>query len=289
MRGQMIAASCATVTDGMNKEDRFAFGKNWASFLATVDEDRIDLAVHSLKTMLGVDSLDGKRFLDLGCGSGLFSLAAHRLGAEVDSIDFDLDSVACTEQLRQRFAGDAANWSVQQGSVLDESLMRSLQAADVAYSWGVLHHTGDMDRALILAAETTKPGGSFFVSIYNDQGGASRRWHAIKKTYHRLPGILRSLWVVAVAGVYEVRFALARLASFKNPLPFADWRAKKKDRGMSAWHDWVDWIGGLPFEVATPERIILPLRRRGFVLENLKTVGNGWGCNEYVFSRMEDR
>jgi len=271
----------------MSEENRFAFGKNWQAFLAALSEDRIDQAVKSLRLMLGMESLEGRRFLDLGCGSGLFSLAAHRLGAEVVSIDFDVDSVACTEQLRQRFGNPSRSWVVMQGSVLDDSLMQSLGQADVVYSWGVLHHTGDMDRAIRLSAERAKAGGLFFIAIYNDQGGASRRWLAIKKTYNRLPSLLRPLWVVLVAGCYEIKFALARLAKLQNPLPFRDWRAKKKDRGMSAWHDWVDWIGGLPFEVASPEQIIVPLRQQGFVLENLKTVGNGWGCNEYVFSKAD--
>jgi 2-polyprenyl-6-hydroxyphenyl methylase/3-demethylubiquinone-9 3-methyltransferase len=269
----------------MSEENRFAFGKNWQAFLAALSEDQVDQAVKSLRLMLGKESLEGYRFLDLGCGSGLFSLAAHRLGAAVVSIDFDVDSVACTEQLRQRFVNPSHSWDVMQGSVLDDSLMQSLGQADVVYSWGVLHHTGDMDRAIRLSAERTKPGGLFYIAIYNDQGGASRRWLAIKKTYNRLPSLLRPLWIVLVAGCYEIKFALARLAKLQNPLPFRDWRAKKKDRGMSAWHDWVDWIGGLPFEVASPERIIVPLRQQGFVLENLKTVGNGWGCNEYVFSK----
>jgi 2-polyprenyl-6-hydroxyphenyl methylase/3-demethylubiquinone-9 3-methyltransferase len=205
----------------------------------------------------------------------------------VVSIDYDLDCVGCTEELRSRFANNPENWQVQQGSVLDASLMESLGEADVVYSWGVLHHTGSMEEAIVNASERTKAGGLFFIAIYNDQGGASRRWLAIKKTYNRLPVWLRPVWVVMVAGVYECKFALARLVRLKNPLPFADWRAKKDDRGMSAWHDWVDWIGGLPFEVATPEQIIMPLRKRGFVLENLKTVGSGWGCNEFVFSRAK--
>jgi 2-polyprenyl-6-hydroxyphenyl methylase/3-demethylubiquinone-9 3-methyltransferase len=269
----------------MSEEDRFAFGKNWKAFLAALGEDRIDQAAASLQTMLGVETLEGKRFFDLGCGSGLFSLAAHRLGAEVVSIDFDNDSVACTESLKQRFAAESARWTIRQGSILDESLMRSLGAADVVYSWGVLHHTGAMDRAIEMAAERTKLKGLFFIAIYNDQGGASRRWLAIKRVYHRLPRILRPLWVALIAGMYETKFAIARLVRLQNPLPLADWRAKKKDRGMSVWYDWVDWVGGLPFEVATPERVIVPLRKQGLVLENLKTVGSGWGCNEYVFSR----
>lgn len=273
----------------MSEQDRFAFGKNWQAFLSGLDQERIDQAVDSLRSMLGVDTLSGRRFLDLGCGSGLFSLAAHRLQAQVVSVDFDADCVACTETLRDRYGSDSPAWEIIQGSILDQAFIHSLDRADIVYSWGVLHHTGDMDRAIEWAGERTKPGGLFMIAIYNDQGGASRRWLVIKKIYHRLPRLLRPLWVVTIAGVYECKFALARLLRLENPLPFRDWRAKKLDRGMSAWHDWVDWIGGLPFEVATPERITNALRDQGFVLERLTTVGNGWGCNQYVFSKPEVR
>ena len=233
--------------------------------------------------MLGTDSLAGRRFLDIGCGSGLFSLAAHRLGARVLSIDFDHDSVACTQAIRNQYASDGA-WEVRQGSVLDESFMASLGSADVVYCWGVVHHTGEMYRAIEIVSNLVGARGRLFLSVYNDQGGASRRWLAMKRTYNRLPRFLRPPWVLLIAGFYETKFALARLASGKNPLPFSDWRRKKEDRGMSAWHDWVDWVGGLPFEVASPEEIIVPLRKRGFILDNLKTVRGGWGCNEYVFT-----
>ena len=269
----------------MSENDRFAFGENWQAFLANVDEQRIASAIVSLQTMLARQSLSGDLFLDIGSGSGLFSLAAHRLGAKVVSIDFDPASVACTQQLRERFARDPSDWTVSEGSVLDEELMRGLGEFGVVYSWGVLHHTGNLDRALELAAERTCPGGQLFIAIYNDQGRASRRWLAIKKTYHRLPGWLRPVWVTLIAAVYESKFALSRLLRGKNPLPFEDWRAKRADRGMSAWHDWVDWVGGLPFEVATPEKIAGRLETLGFELEKLERVGKGWGCNEYVFRR----
>ncbi len=269
----------------MSEQNRFAFGKNWQAFLSGVDEERISRAVVSLCEMLSVEDLGGKRFLDLGSGSGLFSLAAHRLGAEVVSVDYDQQCVACTSQLRERFADSSAVWKVQQGSVLDEPFMKSLGEFDVVYSWGVLHHTGNMNKAMELASDATGPGGRMFIAIYNDQGGASRRWLKIKQTYHKLPRAIRPVWVTAVAAWYETKFAMARAVRLNNPLPFADWRAKKKDRGMSAWYDWVDWVGGLPFEVAKPEEIIVPLRQKGFTIDNLKTVGSGWGCNEYVFRR----
>ncbi|MCA9135267.1 MAG: class I SAM-dependent methyltransferase [Planctomycetales bacterium] len=271
-------------------DTRFEFGENWKSFLANLDEERIQQACRSLSELLALEPsaakpLEGKTFLDVGSGSGLFSLAAFRLGARVVSIDFDGQCVACTEQLRSRESADESDWQVRQGSVLDEPMMNALGEFDVVYSWGVLHHTGQMDRAIQIAADRVGADGTFAIAIYNDQGGASRRWLAIKKAYHRLPKMVRPLWVIAVAAWYEFKFGLARLAHGKNPLPFADWKRKKLDRGMSAWHDWVDWIGGLPFEVAKPEDIIVPLTNRGLWLTNLRTVGSGWGCNEYVFRK----
>ena len=268
-------------------ENRFAFGKNWRAFAVAIDPARIDQAVESLKSMLQLDSLAGKQFLDLGCGSGLFSLAAHRLGAEVVSVDSDPDSVACTESVRDQFTAGKASWRVLQGSVLDETFMSSVGVSDIVYCWGVVHHTGDMKGAVRLVSNSVADGGRLFLAVYNDQGGASRRWLAIKRVYHQLPPWLRPMWVILIAGFHEIKFAIVRLLQGKNPLPLADWRQKKKDRGMSVWHDWVDWIGGLPFEVATPEQIIEPLRERGFVLDRLKTVAGGWGCNEYVFSRHD--
>lgn len=264
-------------------EDRFAFGENWLRFLETIDETRLDAATDGLRQMLGVDRLDGKTFLDVGCGSGLSSLAAVRLGASVLSFDYDPSSVACSRELKRRFAADDARWTIEQGSALDAAYMASLGKFDIAYSWGVLHHTGDQWAALKLVVDRVAPHGLLFIALYHDQGSASRRWKWIKRIYQSLHRSLKPLWVLLIAGWYEGKFALARLARGKNPLPFADWQSKKRDRGMSVWHDWVDWIGGWPFEVASPDQVINPLASRGFCLQRIKTVGNGWGCNEYVF------
>src|SRR5439155_18132467 len=166
---------------------RFEFGKNWSRFLACLDEQRIAAAEASLREMLEVNDLVGERFLDIGCGSGLFSLAARRLGAVVHSFDYDPHSVACTQELKRRYFADDAFWTIEEGSVLDAGYLAALGQFDVVYSWGVLHHTGQMWQALDLVAPLVADEGKLFIAIYNDQGGVSRRWRAIKRVYNRSP------------------------------------------------------------------------------------------------------
>ncbi len=175
--------------------ERFEFGKNWAWFLQTLNDEKIDEAVASLQKMLETQSLAGRTFLDIGSGSGLFSLAARRMGARVHSFDYDPQSVECTAELKRLYFPADRSWTVEPGSALDVDYLKSLGQFDIVYSWGVLHHTGDMWKALDNAASLVAPGGKLFISIYNDQGTASRRWTKVKKLYNQLPRGLRFLVV----------------------------------------------------------------------------------------------
>jgi len=265
---------------------RFEFGRNWSRFLVLLDEERIRTAEDSLREMLRVEDLVGRSFLDIGSGSGLFSLAARRLGARVRSFDFDTHSVECTEELKRRYFAQDTSWTVEAGSVLDESYMARLGSFDVVYSWGVLHHTGRMWKALENAAIPVAPSGQLFISIYNDQGLRSRLWRGVKRAYASGPAG-RAVATVAGGGVIALGALKADLARRRNPLSrYVDYRQR---RGMSAWHDLVDWLGGYPFEVATPEEIFEFYYGRGFQLTRLTTDGGGSGTNQFVFSRSAER
>jgi len=273
-------------TKEVNQGSRFEFGKNWQLFLKRLDENKIARAEKSLKRMLEVEKLAGKRFLDIGSGSGLFSLAAMRLGAKkVYSFDYDPQSVECTREIKQRYLPGAANWDIEQGSILDTDYLKKLGQFDIVYSWGVLHHTDNMWKALENAQLPVAPGGILYIAIYNDQGGASRRWTALKRLYNRSPKFQKLLLVLGIGILWEIRSAMIRLIRFQNPFPFKDWADLRESRGMSIWHNLIDWIGGYPFEVAKPEKIFVFYRDRGFELVNLTTCGGGHGNNQFVFKR----
>ncbi len=274
----VVSNSSSVAEQEIRQGRRYSFGRNWKSFLETLDESRIAIAEESLRQLLQVERLEGKSFLDVGSGSGLFSLAARRLGAKVHSFDFDPNSVECARFLRDRFFPGDPQWVIEQGSALDKDYLRSLGPFDVVYSWGVLHHTGDMWRALDDVAGCVSSDGRLAIAIYNDQGWRSRVWHAVKRCY--CSGTVGRYAVCAVfIPWFFFRTIGKSLLTGRNE--FSEYR---RHRGMSITHDWHDWLGGLPFEVASVERIVEFHAARGFTLARLKRTRR-LGCNEFLFVR----
>jgi SAM-dependent methyltransferase len=218
----------------MAVQPRFAFGKNWTGFLSRLDESKVNEAERSLKEMLGVDPLNGGSFLDIGSGSGLFSLAAMRLGAKrVYSFDYDPNSVHCTRELKGRYYPTAEYWDIQPGDVLNPKYLRSLGKFEIVYSWGVLHHTGNMRQALENVLIPLADNGKLYISIYNDQGWPSRAWTWVKRAYNQLPPPFRFLilWP-AFLRLWGPRLILDTLKG--NPLK--TWRGCLP--GMMRWIGW---------------------------------------------------
>lgn len=260
---------------------RFAFGRNWQNYAARLPASAIEQAERSLIVMLGKDAVAGKSFLDIGSGSGIHSLAAYRLGAgRIHSFDYDGDSVACTRAMKRQFAPEAANWTIGSGDVLDGSYLATLGEWDVVYSWGVLHHTGAMWDALANAARRVAPGGALYIALYNDQGALSRWWRAVKRFYVGAPRLVQEILNGAFFAVFAGVLFLADIVRLRNPLKRHD---GTELRGMTLYTDVVDWIGGYPFEVATPAAVVAFLEERGFEANQLVSVGFRQGCNEFVF------
>lgn len=265
--------------------NQFPFGKNWQSFLNVLTDDHIHEAKKALIEFLGTSDLTNKRFLDIGSGSGIHSLAAREMGAQVYSFDIDLQSVECTEELKRRYFFNDPQWSIERGSILDRDYVENLGKYDISYSWGVLHHTNTLWQALYNAQIPLDTGGLLFIAIYNDQGLISSLWTIVKHTY--CSGWLgRSLITGLFYPIFLISGLFLDLVHLRNPLE--RYRNHKKYRGMSLFHDWRDWLGGYPFEPAKPERIIRFYQNLGYELIQYKPTDHGFGNNQFLFRKTNN-
>jgi 2-polyprenyl-3-methyl-5-hydroxy-6-metoxy-1,4-benzoquinol methylase len=259
--------------------ETFAFGENWQRFLSHLTPERIANARQSLSEFTSVPNFRRKSFLDVGCGSGLFSLAAHELGAEkVVSFDRDALSVKCCEFLHEK-AGSPSNWEIKSGSILDEAFLSSLGRFDVVYAWGVLHHTGHMYRAIENSAHLVGPGGLFYLALYNRVAGplGSQFWLKVKQAYNRAPRTGK----LTIEALYLAGIMTAMTVRSGNPVRGVE---KTSSRGMFWRTDATDWLGGYPYEFASPSEIKSFFDNRLQTFELVKLMPTrGLGNNSFLF------
>lgn len=259
----------------------FSFGKNWQEFLRHVDNSRIKEAERSLIEFLGgQEAITGKTFVDVGCGSGLFSLAAVRLGAKrVVSIDVDDFSLACAKHLSETI-GQPQNWEIRKGSALDSALSKELGTFDIVYSWGVLHHSGDMYQAFRNIIPLIGSSGRLYIAIYNENSrlleGTSSFWVSFKRWYNQQPSLVKRV----ADALYTTYYIVGLAFNWVNPITYIS--RYRSLRGMSFITDIRDWLGGHPYEYATVSQIQEYFEMKGFRLMKVNPA-RSIGCNEFLF------
>jgi len=261
-------------------ESHFAFGQNWASYAALIDEDRLVEAERGLVRLLDSDGLKGRTFLDVGCGSGLHAAAAARLGASrIVALDIDPVSVATTRAVLRRFASGAVS-EARELSVFDLDPATN-GTFDIVYSWGVLHHTGAMREAVRKASEMVAPGGTFAFALYR-RTRMCGFWAVEKKWYS-------SAWPSAQNVARAIYINLMHAALRRHFKPYV--ANYKSGRGMDFYHDVHDWMGGYPYESIGAPEVETLMRDLGF--EHVRSFTRplslglfGSGCDEYVYRRL---
>ena len=260
---------------------RFGFGKNWEDYIKKhFSEERVEISRKHMLSFLKLDSLKGKSFLDIGCGSGLHSLAALRSDAErIYSFDYDKDSVATTQKLKE-FAGNPAHWEARQGSILDKEFLRTIEPADIVYSWGVLHHTGSMWEAMDNTAELGKKGSLYYIALYDydiQVNPTPEFWLDLKQRYNKSNAWEKrklELWYIwkfmAYGNILGLPVLLAKIFLYKH------------SRGMAFYTDVKDWLGGWPMEFAKRADVKNWAEKHGLEMLTMKT---GEANTEYLFKR----
>jgi len=255
--------------------ERFAFGENWRKFSEQLQAQDYFAAKKSLEEL--IPNLRNKTFLDVGCGSGLFSVAASALGAgKVMGFDVDEESVSTSKEVLEKVSQwdpDVKKGAVEfkVASILNENIGR--QRYDIVYSWGVLHHTGDMYKAFDAIKNLVEDRGVLVLTIYN-RHFTSPIWKAVKYTYVKSPGFVKKVLIFLTALYYAV---IALITSGKVPFRGA--------RGMNFYTDVVDWVGGYPYEYASVSEVADFFEKNGFKLKTVIKTKGTTGCNQFVFDR----
>lgn len=262
----------------------FDFGANWAEFSThALTPERIEAARAAFRELLRAVPLAGRTFLDIGFGQGMSLLFAAAEGARTVGCDINPRCLEVLQANAPRLLppGCAAPHLVC-GSILSDSTVQALRQApvvaaegyDIVHSWGVLHHTGQMWKAIETAAGLVRPGGHLILALYNLHWSCRPWWH-IKRAYNRAPSWIRPLLVYSLVPViFAAKWAVTR----RNPL--------RQQRGMDFYYNVVDWVGGYPYEYCA---ISEPGQRLGPAFEEIQRTPAEvpTGCHELVFRRRE--
>ena len=144
----------------------FKFGKNWENYSDKINRKNIMDSLNDLKFQLRkIPFKKGFSFIDIGCGSGVHSIAASKLGFKVTSTDRDKICVKTTKRNYLKFHNFANN-RVFQDNILNSKITEKF---DIVYSWGVIHHTKNPKKTFSKLSKSVKIEGKFGIYVYNFQ------------------------------------------------------------------------------------------------------------------------
>jgi SAM-dependent methyltransferase len=266
-----------------NTRRKFSFGENWLSYQEYLNETRLRDAQNDIEEWIGKNNIKGKTIVDIGCGSGVHSFSLFKMGARrIVSIDVDPKSVEATKKMHAG-AGSPHGWTIHDGSILDDNFIKTLpvRTFDIVYSWGVLHHTGSMWKAIEKSIQMIKPGGVYWIALYV-KGPRYAADLALKTKYNGAS----NFWKKVMVRKYIFRIIVKHLIylNIRSAVKALFPKSYDVGRGMNLYHDVVDWLGGLPYEVASAGEVVEFTRKFGLILEKLTLAPEG-GCNIFLFSK----
>lgn len=262
-----------------NLENHFDFGKNWREYSQKINEDRLRIAELSLTKFFHKEGIKGKTFIDIGCGSGLFSIAALRQGCKnLLAIDIDPICVSITKNNIKKYWNEP-NWHCKVKSVFDLD-KNEIGEFDLVYSWGVLHHTGSMLEAIESASQLIDKEGKMLLGLYQ-KTILCPFWVLEKKIYHRSSSSTQKM----IRELFYKLFSFLSLFQYRHINKII--HKHKQKRGMDYFCDLHDWLGGYPYESISPKSfndfistIGLKIQKQSICNEGFGLTGSG--VNEYL-------
>jgi len=107
-----------------------------------------------------------KRVLEVGCGIGTDTINFARWGATVTAVDLSRESLKLAVQ-RAKACGVNDSIKFHQANAECLTDMVTFADYDLVYSFGVLHHTPNPERALAQMAVYVAPGGTLKLMVYH--------------------------------------------------------------------------------------------------------------------------
>jgi SAM-dependent methyltransferase len=262
---------------------KFDFGSNWNSFFKKVNEQNIQKSIDSILELCPKEIVAGKSVIDIGCGSGINSIAFERIGARtVSAVDVDKGCLDTTNEMILRFT-NAQKFQVFHCDILETEKLPNSKF-DLVYSWGVLHHTGNMNLAIMNSIKLVNQSGYLFIALYRKTAFCDY-WRFAKRTYVKSPIVLQKLYFL-LAVMSFIPYDCIR----GKVMPSTLIKSYSSSRGMNYFTDIRDWLGGYPYESIKSHDLETLIESQGFKLikSNAKPYHfglRGSGCDEFLFKR----